>query len=94
MKVPVFERAPRAARPTRAKAPERRIIERGDPLCLACRDNGTLELYPEQVGEHCVRDVRRDLAAGALELCGCAMGAFWRTMLDHSPWARNGQGEQ
>jgi len=75
--IPSFVKSKRAER-----MPARRILTGGVALCVACNGNGTLELQPQKIGEHSVRGVRADLAAGHLKLCDCEAGDFWRTMLE------------
>jgi len=74
------------SRPVLARqASERRTIERGQPDCMACGDNGTIPIHPDRIGEHSARGVRADFKAGNLSLCVCAQGDFWRVMIDDSP---------
>lgn len=81
----------KSARPNRrASNHERRIIEGGPPECMACRDNGTIEIHPALIGENSPRGVRRDLIEGNLSLCDCSQGDFWREVIEPFPSARDG----
>jgi len=81
--IPSFSRVSRPFPPQTTQY--RRTIERGTPQCMACRDNGTIEIHPELIGEHSPRGVRADLKAGNLSFCACPMGEFWRVVIDDSP---------